>query len=75
MIYSFIIKIKWIFDKSKNFYYNVLWNKIKRRTLMPTEVQIMMLENRKKLIMTRNPAVNINIAHKIDRKLRKLRNE
>ena len=42
---------------------------------MPTEVQIMMLENRKKLIMTRNPAVNINIAHKIDRKLRKLRNE
>ncbi len=42
---------------------------------MPTEVKIMMLENRKKLIMTRDPAANINIASKIDRKLRKLRNE
>jgi len=42
---------------------------------MSKEARIKILEARKQLIMTRNPVENLNISKKIDRKLRKLRNE
>ena len=39
------------------------------------EKKILQLESRKALLMTRNPVANLNICKKIDRQLRKLRNE
>ncbi len=42
---------------------------------MTPEKQIIKLEARKNLIMTRDPVANVNICRKIDRKLRKLRNK
>ena len=42
---------------------------------MTKETHILLLETRKRLIMTRDPVANFNISRKIDRKLRKLRNE
>ena len=42
---------------------------------MSKETCILLLETRKRLIMTRDPVANFNICRKIDRKLRKLRNE
>lgn len=42
---------------------------------MSKETRILMLEVRKRLIMTRNPVENLNICRKIDRQLRKLRNK
>lgn len=42
---------------------------------MSKETRILMLEVRKRLIMTRDPVANFNICRKIDRQLRKLRNE
>ena len=42
---------------------------------MTNEMHIVLLESRKQLLMTRDPVANCNICRKIDRKIRKLREE